>query len=605
MKIDTRTTPLLQRAVTRHLAEVEGLRGVQVFVGRNGEWTEATRRGDVPPEAHTRVLASFNPTAGGAVEALDGPRGGWLGTYMLGRAGLDLVVILSLVPLDPSQLQQRLVEIEAKIGWIMVAALSDRHDGTDSRAVAGEIGPRLLLDAAAARSRKMLADQWIARLEAAFGPDLIAVLWVRADNPELTAISGGGLIERPSDARADLETLAKTAIAERAPLLLSDAASPLARPGDEKGARSDDAAEAWAVVERLGARTAAVLPIQSGDRTESVVVMLYAAESPEDAPRLEGAEVVGALLAEALAVQERAHPRILRRVRTWISDGARAVFGKTAWKLKMAFVLLIAALIVASQVTSNYRPAFTARVEAGDRRIVSAPFDGFLAAADYQLGDRVEAGTLLVGMEDSEFRLRQAQLRAELGEVEAELQTARAQRNAVQVRLLEARRAQTEAQLDLVARQLSLARFEVAQPAIVVGGDAWRRVGDRVRLGEPLMELAAPDSFRITAFIEEDWIAAASEGALGTALLTAYPDRPIEVRLVDIGADPRMVDGANAFPARFEIAEQVDAEILDGMRGVVRLDVGEQSALAAYSRGLSRWAERALWRMGLGGGEGA
>jgi hypothetical protein len=119
------------------------------------------------------------------------------------------------------------------------------------------------------------------------------------------------------------------------------------------------------------------------------------------------------------------------------------------------------------------------------------------------------------------------------------------------------------------------------------------------------MELAAPDSFRITAFIEEDWIADASEGTRGTALLTAYPGRPIEVRLVDIGADPRMVDGANAFPARFEIAEQVDAEILDGMRGVVRLDVGEQSALAAYSRGLSRWAERALWRMGLGGGEGA
>lgn len=616
MKIDTTRTPLLQRAVLRHFADLKGLRGLQVFTGRNGEWTEATRRGEVPADLHRGVLSAFDPAAGGAVEALEGPDGGWLATYMLGGPGLDLVVILVLAPLDPAQLQNRLAAVEAKIGWLMVAALSDRREGIDSRAVASGIGPQLLLDAAGARSRRMLADQWIARLEAAWRPDLVAILWVSGGTPSLAAVSGGGLIERPSDARGDLESLAAAGVAHRAPLLVGetpDAEGKSSLPAVADEVLSDPvvaqaetrSAEATALAERLGARRALVLPVHLGEKTAAVAVMLFETHEAGAALRVEGAEVVAALLAEALAVQRRAHPRPLRRLWTWFADLARAVFGKTAWKLKLALVLIASAIGIAAFVPSDYRPAFTARVEAGERRIVSAPFDGFLATADHQLGDRVEEGALLVAMEDGDIRLRQAQLRAELGEVEAELQSARAQRNAAQVRLLEARRGQTGAQLDLLARQLELARFEADAPAIVVGGDAWRRVGDRVRLGEPLMELAAPDSFRITAFVEEDWVAEAARGTEGTALLTAYPDRPIPVRLVDIGADPREIDGANTFPARFEIAGPVEAQILDGMRGVVRLDVGERSALEAYSRGLRRWAERLLWRMGLTGGEGS
>ncbi len=607
--IEGTTTPLLTRAVLRHLSDVQGITGLQVFIGQQGEWTEATRRGDVPGDVHRRVLASFDPEAGGAVDAME-DGAGWLATYMLGGPGLDLVLILVLGPADPGQLQKQLSSIEAKVGWMMVAALADRHAAGDGRAAGSEIGAQILLDAATARTRRMLADQWIARLETAYRPGLVTVLWVTAGTPKLAAVSGGGLIERPSDARGDLEGLAKVAIAHRAPMLIPNDPGPTRVPdGLQPDTGDDDQSldqqrrdEAMDFVTRVGGDRALVLPIYEREETAAVVVLVFQGDNGLGL-RSEGAEVVATLLGEAMTIQRRAHPRPVRRVFTWGADMVRAIFGKTAWKLKLAAVLLAAAIAGSAFVPSTYQPSFTARVEAGERRIVSAPFDGFVADADYQLGDRVEAGALLVAMEDSEIRLQSAQIGAELAQIDAELQTARAQRDAAQVRLLEARREQATT-LSLLDRQLELSRFEAQTPAIVVGGDAWRRVGDRVRIGEPLLELAAVDSFRILAFVEEDWVSNATVGTTGDALLTAYPETPIPVRLVDLGADPQTVDGANTFPAWFEMTGPVDAQILDGMRGVIRMDVGERSMLEAYSRGLRRWAERFLWRIGLEEGLG-
>jgi multidrug efflux pump subunit AcrA (membrane-fusion protein) len=611
--IEGTTTPLLDRAVRSHLSGLQGLRGVQAFIGQAGDWTEASCRGAVPPDIHRRVLASFDPDAGGAVEALEG-KGGWLATYMLGGPGLDLVLILVMDSLDPAELQARLPMIESKVGWLMVAALADRQAAGDSRAQGSEIGAQILLDAAQARTRRILADQWIARLETAFRPGLVCVQWVVNGTPKLVALSGGGLIERPSDARGDLEALAKIAIANRAPLLVSAETDQLSAKNadlvqaanDEPVAvgRTDRRDAAFGLVERLGARRALILPIYEREETAAVVELLFERDN-DHGLRVEGAEVIATLLGEALAIQGRAHPRVFRRIGVWLLDLIRAIFGKTAWKLKFAVALIAMSLLVASVVPSNYRPSFTARVEAGDRRIVSAPFDGFLSDAAFELGDRVEAGSLLVALEDSEIRLTIAQLQAGLSQTEAELQAARAARDTAQVRLLEARREQSIAELALVHRQLELSRFEAPSDAIIVGGDAWRRIGDRVRLGEPLLELAAADSFRILAFVSEDWVAESVPGTEATALLTAYPDRSIPVRLADIGADPQTRDGTNTFPVWFEIIDPLDLKILDGMRGVVRLEIGERSVLEAYSRGIRRWLDRFLWRLGIGGGDGA
>lgn len=596
--------PLFQKALAHHLAGVRGLKGINAFL-RDGEmWREAARLGKTQPERVEPTLDAFDPTGGGAVEAIEGTDLGWSASYMLGGPGLDMVVLLRLDGLSPADLQTQLSLIESKVGWLMLAALSDRTEAISDVALGAEIGSQVLLDAARAGGRRQLADQWIARLERALSPDLIAVAWVRGGKPKLLALSGGGMVERNSEARSQIEALADHAIRARGPQIIAPDAAPDPDMPDAEEADLPDPAEqsaredALARVELLGGERGLSMPIYNGDEAEAVVIAVWSVGSAAGPLNLEAADLVAQVLGESLTIQARAHPSILRRLGNWASVGIRGVFGLTAWKIKIFLVVSALLALGLSLWPTRFEPNFTARIEAQERRVVSAPFDGFLAEAPFQLGDVIAPGELIVGMEDSDLVLQTAQIKSELDEIDAEVQTARSQRDTARVQSLEAQRRQVTVQLDLAERQLDLARFVATETAAVVGGDAWRRVGGRVRLGESLLELASPDTFRLLVFVDEDWVADLEAGNSGTLLLTAYPNAPIPVTLHGITTDPQMLDGVNTFSAWMDFAGPPDVALLDGMRGVVRIDGGETTMLAAYSRGTLRWLRRTIWRWG-------
>jgi hypothetical protein len=98
------------------------------------------------------------------------------------------------------------------------------------------------------------------------------------------------------------------------------------------------------------------------------------------------------------------------------------------------------------------------------------------------------------------------------------------------------------------------------------------------------------------AFLDEDWVADIAAGTTGTVLLTAYPQSPLSVSLTTVTTDAQPRDGVNTFGAWFEVEIEGNVTVLDGMRGIVRLEVPQTSVLAAYSRGPMRWFRRTLWR---------
>ena len=72
----------------------------------------------------------------------------------------------------------------------------------------------------------------------------------------------------------------------------------------------------------------------------------------------------------------------------------------------------------------------------------------------------------------------------------------------------------------------------------------------------------------------------------------------VEFFCLGIGRDAAMVNGEYAFPVLLELTPPPDLSVLDGMRGVVRLDLGQGSLLYVYTHGLRRWVDRTLWRWG-------
>ncbi|KAA9009469.1 efflux RND transporter periplasmic adaptor subunit [Histidinibacterium aquaticum] len=579
------------RAARRHLQEIDGIHGCSIFLRTGGEsWIEAARVGTAPLADPGPVLQATEPDSGGTVR----PRGeaeeqdGWLATYACVGPEVELVLIAGFKPIDPGPLQARLEKLEAKAGWLLVAALRERSQQKGDIAQGLEMGGAILQEAPSARNRLQLAHQWIARLERAFQPGLVAVCRVPVATPSLLALSGGAVVDRNSAQRTALEALAAAAMELRAVRIHVAEAG---QDTDPDTAQLDDA------LERLGAGACMLLPLYDGDNCRSVVIVLWN-DAITPLPDMAAAELIGSILESAMSIQQRAHPSLLRRAGTWLADTAAALFGRRGLKLKVALLVAVLVLVAASQIPSSVAPAFNATVEARDRRIVSAPFDGFVAEAPFELGDTVPAGDVIVAMEDTDLRLELAQAQAEQARLETEIQAARADRDTARLRELAAQLEQVDVRVELLEYQREQTRQVVDTETVVIGGDAWERVGGRVRLGEPLLEVAEPGSFAVRARIDEGWVADLPDGASGQLLLSAFPETPIPVRLERVTSQSSMEEGVNVFTSWMTLEDGGgEVALRDGMRGIVRVDAGESTLLAEYTRGLRRWFSTRLWAL--------
>jgi len=573
---------VLKRSVAQHFAGIEGVLASRTLVrsGKN-QWVSVAGKGEIDPDVAMSVLQNFDADGGGSVQPVKEGPATWLASYFTGGAGVDLCLLFSLSDLPPDKLETLLASLEAKAGWLLVAALKDHSSKRDSIALSVDIGSKLLIDAARARSRAALADQWIARLEKALKPDVMAVTWVRADVPKLAGVSGGSLVDRQSVSRAALEKLAEQAIDGRSVQLY--------RQGEVIPPQVADA------MASLNAKSAMILPIYLGDNCQAVVPVFWS-DTISEMPNLDAADIIAQVLGEALSIFRRARPSIFRRLSNWAAGLFRAIFGKRAARLKLIFLAIAVLTAIAAFVPTPSRPAFEALIEARDRSIVSAPFDGFLVEAPLELGDRADIGDTLVALEDTDFKLEFARAEAEVNRISSEMQTARARRETAQVRVLEAQMQQTIVQRDLLSHQLDQTRITAQTKQIVVGGDAWRRIGARVRLGDPLIELARPGSIAVRAFIDETWVLDIPGDATASVLLAAFPDQPIPVQLERITTEAQMRDGTNAFSTWFAFEAPPELGVLVGMRGIVRVDVGPSNYLREYTRGPVLWAKSLIWR---------
>ena len=577
----------LNGALEAHVALGGGLVAVRAFIRVAGaDWHAAGGQGPPRYMPVERVLQAFDPRGGGTLEPVQGQDDAWFASYGCSAAGTDLCLLLVFEGVAPGALQDRLSLIEARIGWVLAAALDDASRNQQVQGLGLDVGTALLSEAAQARTFGRLANQWIARLETALKPDLVGVCRIRAGYPTLIALSGGGVPKRRSAERAALENLADHAQAKRTASLLDGGALPM---------QADAAEDEYDALDMLGCERALLLPVYPRTDCAAVVLVLWR-ERRRDQPDLRTGEAMADLLGRAMLVQLRAHPAPLRRMWNWVVGLFVVLFGRRGLKLKLMLAVLSAVVLIAAFVPTRHAPAFDARLEARDRAIVSAPFEGFLAEAPAQLGDRISPDGLVLALYDNDLRLQLAERDVERDRLDAEAQAAQARRETARVRALEAQRAQVAIEAELLAQKISAARVLAEDTVVVVGGDAWRRVGDRVRLGEPLVELAVPGSLAVRAFVDEGWVADLPEAAPATLLLAAYPDSPVALRLERITAHAEIRDGVNAFTAWLTLDAELPDGSLDGMRGIVRIDAGPTTVLGAYGRGLFRWVRATLWR---------
>ena len=255
--------------------------------------------------------------------------------------------------------------------------------------------------------------------------------------------------------------------------------------------------------------------------------------------------------------------------------------------LALAFVALLL-------VPLPHRISVDATVETTERRVVAAPFDGYLAEATARPGDFVKAGQIIGRFDDRDLRNQRADVTQRLSETSRELNQAIGVFDRAKASVLTARKAQSEAELALVEDQLR--RIELRSPfdAVVIAGDKTQSIGSPMRRGEPLYELSPLGSYRVSLEIPQVDVADIKPGQTGELVLSALPYDTIGFRVTRVTPIAIARDQKSILRAEADLLTSPGL-LRPGMQGVAHIRVGDARVGWLFTHRVLEWVRLRLW----------
>lgn len=304
----------------------------------------------------------------------------------------------------------------------------------------------------------------------------------------------------------------------------------------------------------------------------AVLTLRRPADLPFKGSELADLRIQFSTVADAIHVLRDARRGLISHMRDSCFSVMRRVWS-TSWvrtvSIGCAATLLLGGLFYPWQ----YSVYVEARLNSPGGRIYSAPAEGRLAAVHVLPGQHVEAGQLLFELETQELENELARLQSQhrmhrVRMVEA-LATDDASGAASAHSLLKA----AEFALADIQRQIDNARVFADSAGIVTRGEGHLRVGERVPLGDAILQIAADTGREIQLRLDDEFAGDLAPGMAGWFAAQGEPNRKIAIEITRVEHQTLVEEGRNLVTAWATMKGSVDTLPL-GAEGVARIDGG-------------------------------
>ena len=371
-----------------------------------------------------------------------------------------------------------------------------------------------------------------------------------------------------------------------------DQKSPIRLPlsGDEVLVTRDHAA----LARQHGSDAILTIPFVIDETVAGAFCFERSGERVFERAEIELCEAVAALCSRILE-EKRLNDRPLPvRVKNAARDALMKLTGPRHFGRKLVALLTTAAVLFFSFAAGTYTVGADATLEGEVRRVLVAPFDGYLESAPHRAGDVVEAGTVLATLDQRELQLEYLRWASQAEQYAKQYQEALAKSDRVAVNITLAQLQQAKAQMQLLAEHLSRAKVSAPFAGIVVQGDLSQVLGSAVKRGQTLFEVAPLNAYRVILEVPEGEITHVREGQQGTLMLTALPGEefPLTVRHVSPVTVAR--EGRSFFRVEASVT-RISQRMRPGMEGVGKIDVGERKLFWQWTHRMFDWMRLAFW----------
>jgi biotin carboxyl carrier protein len=298
-------------------------------------------------------------------------------------------------------------------------------------------------------------------------------------------------------------------------------------------------------------------------------------------------------------------PRLVERRQQdrWFGARAASAVGKGLGKLvgprhawlKVAALAILAGVLFLIFAQGDYCAEGEFILEASQRRVVPAPFDGYLARVHVEPGSKVVANeTALTELDTSDLRAQRASAVSQRERFTTEASIARSQGKTAEAQIADAQARGAAADIELLDLQIAKATIRAPISGEVVAGDLKHQIGAPVKTGDALFEIAPVESLYADVSIPEDQIPEVRVGQRGELSSPSYPARRIGFTVTRIDPVAEVVEEQNVFKVRVKLDDRPEW-FKPRMTGSARIFIDKRSYGWLLTHKLVDWIRMKLW----------
>lgn len=270
------------------------------------------------------------------------------------------------------------------------------------------------------------------------------------------------------------------------------------------------------------------------------------------------------------------------------------LFGPKYLGRKLLAVGLVTVALFLAVATGEYRLSADSVLEGSVRRVLAAPFNGYIREAPVRAGDIVAKDEKICSLDDRELRLERLNWLGQRSQYQRQYMEALANHERAQMQIINAQLEQANAQLQLVEGRLERTVLRAPFKALVVNGDLSQQLGGLVQQGETLFEIAPLEEYRLILKVDERRIGDVRVGQAGRLLLTSLPAEYYDFTVERITSIPTAEEGRNFFRVEAQLAK-ISPRLRPGMEGVGKISIDRRKFVSIWTRDFVEWLRLWLW----------
>lgn len=344
----------------------------------------------------------------------------------------------------------------------------------------------------------------------------------------------------------------------------------------------------------FGAKQILTIPLFNGTVYYGAITLERFSDTPFSQKETEISRDLAALAGAVLHKEWLNDRPLLLKVSAALAQQLKRLFGPHYLTRKLVMVAGLGLTLFFSFFNWDYRLSADTVLEGAVRRMVVAPYNGFIAESLARAGDIVKDGAVLCRLDDRDLLLERLNWASQRSQLQKQRQEAIAAHDRAEVNIITAKLAQSAAQLELIENKLSRTRLSAPFHGQVISGDLTQRLGGAIQQGEVLFEIAPLDAYRVILKVDERRIADLRVGQTGELVLTSLPQQNFPFTVSKLTPITTTEEGRNYFRVEAKLVSNHDS-LRPGMEGVGKVMIDRRNLLGIWTREMREWLTLWLW----------